>query len=233
MSSPPSPLEPAAGEGGAPPTPVEAERRWWWWIDRWLEPRWRALLTWVVLAVLMTLITQSERFMGSVAAGVAWVFEGLLGGVLFELLPRLIGSNAIVIGMVSTSVLASAWYQPLVLRVGLLRWSIWMCANLLITAAAFAAAPALLTGPEWVSGLFYGLPGLAILGRRTRPWMSLVAAGVATVIGYSWWVSGRSDPWLNACWWTIIYGAVMLYGTEPLARNGETMTIRTELPDTT
>ena len=58
-------------DSAAPPT--ERYR----WLDRWLEPRWRALLTWVALAVATTLVYR-QSVLATIQSGIEFVHARLL-----------------------------------------------------------------------------------------------------------------------------------------------------------
>ena len=201
-------------EPGEPVPPVEKERHWWWWIDRWLEPRWRALLTWAV--VISATAWFLKRFM--------WLQEAFSVGFQFVLpyLPNVpfAWSRIPELGRLSSFLVLLFWIQPVALRLGLARTAFWLAATVGLGTAVVQFVPG-----RWVEALFcgqlLGLAGLATWGRRTRPWMSLHAGLLAIGVGL------LPDPFqrLMGAWdlsvfvaSSVIYGAVMLYGTAPLPR---------------
>ena len=246
MSSPATPLAPGAAE---PVPPVERERLWWTplalAIDRWLQPRWRALLTWAVFAVATGLA------LGPVEG---WLF--VEKGVEFTLsqVEALIGVSiphiALSFAEVPTVLALFCWYQPVVLRVGVWRTLIWIGASILLGCgavmfsmsrafqnASMSGAAELAQTFSWlpravvydlaqfvhnipvalVYGHFLGIPGLAIVGRRSRPWLSSVAGLLATALVFA--MFSQSSAGLTIALASILYGAVMIYGTSPLPRS--------------
>jgi len=208
MSSPATPLAPDPADAVPP---VERERYWWTplalALDRWLQPRWRALLTWVVLAALSTSVMLSERFAHALNGGVEFILDQLLthmpSGSPWQ-------PTSYVSVFVATAVFVQCWWQPLILRLGLLRWCIWVGTAILMTVPFTVADGAVM----WFWGVLGGVPGLAMAGRRTRPWMSIIAAGVASPLVLV-------DPLIGIWLASSLNGAVMLYGTSPLPRKEE------------
>ena len=203
-------------ESGDAVPPVEKERRWWTpiaaAIDRWLEPRWRALLTWAVVTSATAWIL--DRFM--------WFYDAFSVGFQF-VLPYLRNvpfpwGRIPELGYVSSVLVLLFWIQPVALRLGLARTALWLAATVGLGMLALFAPS---RWPEaLIHGQFLGLPGLATWGRRTRPWISLHAGLLAIAVGL------LPNSFLGSTAWqlslfvasSVLYGAVMLYGTAPLAR---------------
>lgn len=55
-----------------------------------------------------------------------------------------------------------------------------------------------------------------MIGRRTRPWMSIVAG----IVGGAWWhaLSSFDPSLLLTVSWNALFAAILLYGTDPLPR---------------
>src|SRR5687768_12483202 len=88
------------------------------WLDRWLEPRWRALLTWVALAVIAT-----GLWTPPISIGLTSLQKDLLRPVPIAQL-GMIG----MIPFIAAPVFLETWFQPIVLRLGLVRTVIWITA---------------------------------------------------------------------------------------------------------
>ncbi len=185
----------------------------WSWFDRWLQPRWRALLTWVVLALIMGM---------ALDAGLeSYLRESVDSSVtkVNSLVPGWVTSAHSSLVLIVNFVSLVTWYQPLLLRVGLLRWVIWM-GGAAATAAGFSFY-AWSLGP-WEAAIFFwawpSIGGLLLIGQRCRPWMSLPAGVLSVIVGTVLFERQHEVPW----WWIPVtnlrYAAVMLYGTWRLER---------------
>jgi len=201
--------------------PSEPEdRRALAWLDRWLEPRWRALLTWMALAA------------GTVAlvelGGFGLIVE--LSNVVF-IWAKAVLPNAVppwwwpvaAIGAIYTFLWQ--WFAPVILRVGLWRSLTWLGLAVLITVSDLASVLFFrVFGPDSNNDLHiafaFALPGLAVAGRRSRPWMSLVGGVLVAAAGFAAnQLPGLSHPIIKGTLAHFIYAAVMLYGTRPLSRS--------------
>lgn len=216
---------------------VAADSSRWRWLDWWLEPRWRALLTWVALATL--------TFPLMVSPMSRWLRDGI-DFVLVTIITwsplRIPLTGHLVFKMAALAFLWS-WFPPVILRVGLWRtiaWVVTACGyRVILDLGAYNDDP----GPPFVACLLLcsvlGLPGLTVTGRRSRPWMSLIGILVASVflaamydsLDRSWpetpfrlmpadaftW-AGRFRGLAGIVMTHLLYGAVMIYGTDPLPR---------------
>lgn len=117
----------------------------WRWLDRWLEPRWRALLTWVVLAALTEAVTYRIDWQ--------WVFQIFDEGQDWFLtrLPIALPAIAKTIGWVAATSLFSLWFPPIILRLGLARTLVWI---------------GLGTASQYVFGLGVMMPPMTFATRR-------------------------------------------------------------------
>lgn len=184
------------------------------WLDRWLEPRWRALLTWVGLAALTGVLFEHGEIRDRTQSTV-------------QFLANHIGSSGVVVSptfqevaLYSNLLFLVSWFPPIILRVGMSRTLIWIGLSMFVGWASLLGNGLLLPSRALdaiVCGQYGGLPGLASSRRRSRPWLSLAAGIIATGGAYV----ALSDYGL---FWVILpaahlaYGAVMLYGTDPLPR---------------
>jgi hypothetical protein len=183
--------------------------------DRWLAPRWRALATWILIATLTGLIIDT----GGTVKTLAWLYD-LTGLVLnrFEVdlgifFPRSIQGLA----YVPSILLLLFWFQPVVLRIGLGRGLIWVILGTIFGTTVIAAGDYLEPSDTGalIAGQLLGIPGLAAIGARTRPWMSILASGAATHVALFLMPHNQRTPWYAFAVPNVIYGALMLYSTDP------------------
>ncbi len=184
------------------------------WLDRWLEPRWRALITWLVLAAISSAVLEwgvIDPIVAMVRSGVQRMLPGTVRGLSFFL--ESVASSAHILPLF-------VWYQPLALGLKPLRWLIWIGG-----AVAVSASFILLRVPPGHAAVMlflWGWPALAgvlLIDLRSRPWMSL-PAGLLSMI-----VCGSVMPthFNHILWWqlpltNLPYAAIMLYGTRRLPR---------------
>jgi hypothetical protein len=177
------------------------------WLDRWCAVRWRAWLTWVVLA------------------GVMGAIHGAGHDALYGMLSVLRSSPrfAQIANVVppfwqhcAIFVLTMAWFPPWILRLGLRRSVLWV---LLGIASMITLLHHLGFDGFWQRFLVLfataSVPGCALIGRRSRPWL-------ATVGGACWGIimAAGSDSaedgwlWLFSAVASAPYAFILLYGTE-------------------
>jgi hypothetical protein len=189
------------------------------WLDRWLEPRWRALLTWVVIAVPSGFVLEIDW---------RWINEG--AGFVHRTVQRLSGISLPFAfhqyGAWSPPLLFLYWFPPVLLRLGSWRTGIWLTASILLGIADIVWIFQSI-GRDWwpgstrlplaiLFGQLFGLPGLAAIGRRTRVWVTFPASVLASAIAFV--ALPHPSAHFAFAMASVIYGAVMLYGTDPLPR---------------
>lgn len=144
------------------------------WLEWWLEPRWRALLTWVGLAVITAVLFES--------GGAEWLVSATFH-VLIDSSPLAMPMALKSVAHVSSLAFLWCWFPPVVLRLGLPKTCVWIavfeassCLFSPIASPLACASPSmpaseidfvLLTG-------FYGLPGVAT-GNPRLFWVSMFA----------------------------------------------------------
>lgn len=182
------------------------------WLDRWLEPRWRGLLTWLVLATLT-----AATFPRLVPTRIPYRTAGWVSDILYKFFADPIADFAVAAAFsLSVSVLVY-WFQPIILRISIVRTLIWLALAGVILVLVEIIHPQ--SGWTLLSGQVFGIAGLAVSGARTRPWLSLVGGLFAFAIVCLLEGNSRSGQMIVG---NLIYGAVMLYGTDPLPRSTST-----------
>jgi hypothetical protein len=143
------------------------------WLDRWCAVRWRAWATWVVLAGVMARACDERNLL----PGTAIMLVTHLPVTLTQALPAL--------WYLPLAGLIVTLYQPILLRLGMLRGVCWIL--LAVVADAFLSSAISDTPMEAFSHNFLrgAAPGLALIGRRT-PWMVAVAAVISAWIVIDW-----------------------------------------------
>jgi hypothetical protein len=183
----------------------------WLWLDRWFEPRWRALLTWLGLVVLV---------------GVAVDFGGLQGarkmvGAFFDqldpMLPTPVGLRIRVFATMSNIFALLFWVEPLALRLNLLRSVTWVG----VRSASFVLAAGIATEKvTWLVAMMAASAVAALLlrGRRSRPAMPLFAGALVCVeiSIYERFGVSVGTFWMFALVTSLPYALVLLYGTRRL-----------------
>ena len=197
------------------------------WYEWWFAAQWRAFLTWMVLAIIAGRLVEIDSEL--LDRHTIWMVSALNDyGIVLNASDFYIGNM----------VVAQIWFQPVALRIGLLRTVLW------IVLASLAATVMLSVCPDRWHGLaslisvgnLAGLPGLLVTGVRTRPWLSPVG-GLVSITALQLVNSlAPTFEWLRYSFLrdTIIsqaiYAAVMLWGTwriEPRERDGEPETKET------
>jgi hypothetical protein len=193
------------------------------WLDRWCAVRWRAWVTWVVLARLMAYVIFETSFAYSVMHLVAENVPSFLWRY------RHVGGHAAVMALFAT------WYEPVLLRLGTVRGAVWltlavafmqMFEHLLMRSVDPRLSPlsahVLIIAAFLVRG---AAPCLALIGRRIPMVMAALAAGVWTAIQYAgyivtvsseaWavWLSGLRE-WMIGTTAATLYAFILLYGTK-------------------
>jgi hypothetical protein len=144
-----------------------------------------------------------------------WVrrFVGFLAGKLAELnlLPPALSVRNV--WRISFGVAMLTWFQPVLLRLGLFRGVLWFTLFAVICAARVFTGATSLTADASLLSLAAALPGLTLIGVRTRPWMILPAAAAfsAMVIGLN-----RDSHKFAPLAANLPYAATLLYGTQHL-----------------
>jgi hypothetical protein len=184
------------------------------WMDAWLAVRWRALLTWIVLAGLSGLALK----MGYID----WI-EGVLRWVTTELSPYLGTLPNLRYVVICQFLVVLNWYQPVALNLGLGRCLLWIALSVVLGISAVV----MLDRPYrpydnhiinlLIVGLLGGVPGLVVIGVRTRPWMTFVGAalaiGLLITTGWTSKVLGLEALVFGMILANLPYAAVMIYGT--------------------
>lgn len=202
----------------------------WLWLDRWLEPPWRALLTWISLAAASGFVYDRWWAIWFDPA-ISWfqqVETRLAPSPVFNL-PFWIPDTALLL-------LLEVWFEPLALRLNLLRGAAWIAVKLasdLLYVATHDSMVSLLTrvfgsfpdfwiGEVWL--LFWTVVLIPVLwGWRNRPWMCLLAVSLQLIPGHLIHDSLFDSDipgwiWLSRALSALPYAAVMLYGTRLLPR---------------
>jgi len=191
---------------GEPPA-VRAGR----WIEWWFAARWRTLITWAVFAGASACLIDSG-FRG-------WM--DLLTRRLSMTLRSLTGYSPTAAFLEMASVFGvMCWFQPLCLRLGVIRSTLWIVSYVAVGLVIYMVYP--LISNRFSEALFdavllppmLGLPGLAVIGVRTRAWISPCAAILSSIAVFAFW---RSEGSLltGALLANVPYAALMIYGTKP------------------
>ena len=137
------------------------------------------------------------------------------------LLPVPFRSFASYFAMVSNFFLFYFWFEPVLLRLNLLRGLLWVClriAPLAITVSMFRYQ---LTGREEFA-FAYLASSLAVIpilqNRRSNPWMSALAGVLVASVAY--FLYHHQPGWLYAIETSMPYAAVMLFGTRLTSPSG-------------
>jgi hypothetical protein len=182
------------------------------WADWWLAPRWRALITWVVLAFLSACVIESgvRSSMDSVARWVSMMLTSLIAYT----------PPAWILEM-SSVFAAASWFQPLCLRLGVLRSALYILIYVIVGLIILPGRSFIDSEPLHDAMLLapmLGLPGLVAIGIRTRPMLSFPAAALSILAGFLFWTRDGSltSALLLA---NLPYAVAMLYGTRLVDRH--------------
>jgi len=182
----------------------------WQWLDWWFAPRWRALLTWVVLT--------------AIGAAVFYAYPDEYGYVakqpiviLDHFLPAPLPPGFYALALHSNFLLLLVWFQPLALRLNLWRGLTWIS----LTLVAISLFHILGTRNLWTWNIIYGASSAlrcgVLWGWRKRSWMCLPAWAAAEAL----WLTPLLRLRLPFCLgWAVSAlptAALLLYGTRLLA----------------
>jgi hypothetical protein len=191
------------------------------WIGWWLEPRWRALATWLVLAFVSGAGLVAGR--NGIDTGVKMVGDAFRSYLGISLPVELLGYFNL-FALIS-------WFQPLALRVGLVRGVIWMIAYAVLGIVVLNILGRWPGAHSWIENILLahlcGLPGLDCIGARTRPWLSLVAGSLSVRLLALIYPVPHETTWFHASMLLMTanlpYAAIMLYGTRLIRRREVTL----------
>jgi uncharacterized SAM-binding protein YcdF (DUF218 family) len=112
-----------------------------------------------------------------------------------------------------------SWFQPILLRLNYPRAGIWIAISCVVPAAAIGVGLMSAKNSTIVPSVAVGLTGFALIGWRTYPWMTLVAAVPhALVLLITLDSPARGLPAITVA--SVPYAAILLYGTR-LQRPGD------------
>jgi hypothetical protein len=186
------------------------------WLDRWCSARWRALLTWIALD----------------SISIAVIDLGFLNGIdeamqrFARYISRFIAvpSSVVTIWAYISLAVLFVWFQPLLLRLNGWRSIAWISAVTVVLALALS--PPILShlgDKPWfllgALGIIITLPGLTLIGYRSRPWIMLIAG--VLFLAVFWYTASLilSHRFGNPVFLSLLaanlpYAAVLLYGTK-------------------
>jgi hypothetical protein len=183
-----------------------------------MENRWLVLLTAVAMtATSFTLSWELTEIIDAVAAKWVALVSSWLSKLGFSLQIGVVEISFI------TRALAMVWIYPFVLRLGLLRFAAW-------TALAVAGAILCFEALSNSAGsrmyfLCFGfpalLPGVAMIGRRTRPWLILPASAAFTAVFHLGSQIHEGD-FLWAAQISLPYAAILIFGTKLIPKSPAT-----------
>ena len=141
-------------------------------LDWWFTPPWRALLTWIGLAIL------AECDYGVGASYLVFKTSTTLfmrvDGMLSAPVPPVFWQFARELDIA----LLYCWFEPLALRLNLRRGLVWLALRCLPTVVVAIVVSKVESASPWVRFVSTALPGLALIGWRSRPWMTVVGGAV-------------------------------------------------------
>ena len=188
------------------------------WLDWWCAARWRALLTWVALSWLMMRFDNYWVRPVTIDWIASWPFPSAAGRWYFGEM-----------WLWACTYSLMGWFQPILLRLSLVRTVVWIGILVLsveVPKVGMSNGVMVSQGnAPWMINDFVSatLPGLALIGERSRPWMMIVAAALSVFVQ---WLSGSIAEWLgfqrgqlyyaNLVISSLPYAAVLLYGTRRL-----------------
>jgi hypothetical protein len=185
-------------------------RSLWLWLDWWFEPRWRALLTWLILVMLDARIIQHFSY-NRLERAVTWPIKAINDWIPISLL---LGYTPILLSL--NIALAMIWFEPLALRFNLWRGIAW----LFLRAVPWVIISRFSTNVWESLGviLFFDIAIIIILrGWRSRPWMILICW--VLLVGAILWkktTSMNTPYWVQSAILSACYALPMLYGTQLL-----------------
>jgi hypothetical protein len=189
------------------------------WLDWWFAPRWRALVTWVALTVLMGW----AGYLG------VWTIRDKMVDFIFGHLGRAMSTPLPMrdFALRSNGLMLIFWFEPFALRLNLLRGLAWLVLRIgpyLIEASIlWTKIPPLLRNHHYEVLVPIAIMASSLLmvpllrGSRSRPWMALI--GGALVAGVQYYLAIAKFPIGDGLWvlaMTLPYAAVLIYGTRLL-----------------
>jgi hypothetical protein len=185
-------------------------------LEGWMARRWLAVLCWIGLAAM------THRAMNSDIINRLWASTTTLRANILTLAPLRFANLWETLPWVACSV----WFQPVVLRLGLIRAGLWIVVSTVVWTIWFGPFAGV---HPWVGILgqatAFAIAGLTAAGQRSRPWMSIVA-GLVSMIAFilvyprlEFLLSGGRF-WVYSALLELPLAVVMVYGTERLARTG-------------
>jgi hypothetical protein len=111
---------------------------------------------------------------------------------------------------ISLEVALFTWFQPLLLRLGLVRGAYWVMVFSAVCFARVLIDENSMTTLLIASFLAAALPGLALIGVRTRPWMIVPAAACFSAAAFGLFDEEGRLLHLAA---NVPYPVILLYGT--------------------
>jgi hypothetical protein len=171
------------------------------WLDRWCAVRWRALITWIVLTGVMSLMLDFSE---------DWLFSQVQHATQSILQIGALPSRLEDAWQISLEVALVTWFHPVLLRVGLFRGAYWVMVFSAVCFARVLIDENSTTILVIASFLAAALPGLALIGVRTRPWMILPAAACFSAAAS---VLYEEEGHLLHLAASVPYPVILLYGT--------------------
>jgi len=175
-------------------------------------PPWRAFLTWAALAQATGWTVDFYTMQSLVDSAISYFDK--VNGAFHSPLP----SRIWIIPLLATITLSTCWFEPLVLRLDLLRSFAWLGLpnrpnhavillgqgrNIFMWSLFVVAASALSV--------------LVLRGCRSRPWISMIGATLMAGVAYYFERFGfRILVWLTKPELTLPYAVALLYGTRLL-----------------
>jgi hypothetical protein len=185
----------------------------WLWLDRWLEPPWRALLTWLALAALSGYTLDAGGW--NAINRVTNFFLSTLKQIQPIPIPAWLSYAA----RLSNWFLFVVWFEPLILRLNLLRGLAWLGLRIL-PFAVVAMFHSRINDWEMALGwLVSSSVVVPVLWRQRSPsWVSAIAGVIVAGVQYgleSYYLQRKIGypTWILLTATTLPYAAIMLYCT--------------------
>lgn len=184
------------------------------WLDGWFAPPGRALLSWLALAAVMGVAFD----LGAARLITDWV--GFFFDDLDRIAPRPVHPAVRVLAIAANFALLTFWFEPLVLRLSLLRGVVWLGLRIVLNLVAYLFNQTDFALHNALAIFVWALLTVPVLrGVRHHPWRAALGGMLmATIAGacLHWRMDGAS-------WWmqpaTILpYAVVVLFGTRRLPR---------------
>jgi hypothetical protein len=176
---------------------------------RWMENRWLVLVVTVIVASVSVTLIHDMRVMKQVKAAIEMIssWKAALG----------LNAPFWVLEEGAVSACATFWCYPFALRLGALRSAIW----LLLAGVAGGSASWSVIGDSafWKVTLLLAAPGLAMIGRRTRPWMILPASAAYLSVTTAHW---ELNDLLSEVTKGLPFAAILIFGTDLISKKPAT-----------